>query len=122
VSRGRGFGPPMTLGNMRINGVHAVIATCEACGHKADVNVDALPDNVTVPEAGRRLRCSQCGEKGSTRGLHGIRHQPGPVAACARWGVSGAEVGPEAAIGGYDDRGGTRRGGPRPHPVSVSGR
>ena len=48
-------GPPMTLANMRMNGVRAVIATCEACGHTADVNVDALPERVTVPEAGRRL-------------------------------------------------------------------
>jgi hypothetical protein len=56
VSRGRDFGPPMTLKNMRINGVHAVIAACEACGHKADVNVDALPETIAVPEAGQRLR------------------------------------------------------------------
>jgi hypothetical protein len=31
-------GPPMTLANIRENDVRAVIATCEACGHKADVN------------------------------------------------------------------------------------
>jgi hypothetical protein len=55
-------GPPMTLANMRMN-VRAVIATCEACEHAADVNVDALPEGVTVPEAGHRLRCSQCGSK-----------------------------------------------------------
>ena len=61
--RGRNFGPPMTLANMRINGVRALIATCEACGHKADVNVDALPETIAVPEAGRRLRCSRCGGK-----------------------------------------------------------
>jgi hypothetical protein len=53
----------MTLANMRINGVRALIATCEACGHKADVNVDPLPETIAVPEAGRRLRCSQCGGK-----------------------------------------------------------
>jgi hypothetical protein len=29
-------GIPMTLTNMRRNGVHVVIATCEACGHKAE--------------------------------------------------------------------------------------
>jgi len=40
----KNFGPPMTLANMRANGVRAVIATCEACNHKADVNVDALPE------------------------------------------------------------------------------
>jgi hypothetical protein len=55
--------PPMTLANMRRNGVHAVIATCQACGHKADVNVDALNQTIVVPEAGRQLRCSQCGGK-----------------------------------------------------------
>jgi hypothetical protein len=42
----------MTLANMRLNGVRAVIANCEACGHKAEVNIDALPEGVTVPEAG----------------------------------------------------------------------
>jgi hypothetical protein len=44
------LGPAMTLANMRANGARAVIATCEACGHKADVNVDALPENIFVPE------------------------------------------------------------------------
>ena len=52
-------GPPMTLANMRKNGVRAVIASCQACGHKADVNVDALPETIFVPETGCRLRCSQ---------------------------------------------------------------
>ena len=52
-------GPPMTLANMRANGVRAVTATCEACGRQADVNVDALPATVTVPKAGQRLRCSR---------------------------------------------------------------
>jgi hypothetical protein len=56
-------GPPMSLGNMRANGVRAVTATCEACGREADVNVDALPETVTVPKAGQRLQCSSCGGK-----------------------------------------------------------
>ena len=56
-------GPPMTLAKMRANGVRAVTATCEACGREADVNVDALPETVTVPKAGQRLRCSACGGK-----------------------------------------------------------
>jgi hypothetical protein len=43
-------GPPMTLANMRQNGVHAVTATCQACGREADVNVDALAETVTVPK------------------------------------------------------------------------
>ena len=56
-------GPAMTLANMRKNGVHTVIATCQVCGNKADVNVDTLADTITVPKAGDRLRCTQCGGK-----------------------------------------------------------
>ena len=56
-------GPPMTLMNMRQNGVRMVSASCANCGHKADVNVDTLPETVTVPEAGQRLRCISCGGK-----------------------------------------------------------
>ena len=56
-------GPPMTLANMRQNGVRMVTATCAKNGRSADVNVDALPETMTVPEAGARLRCSQCGGK-----------------------------------------------------------
>jgi hypothetical protein len=61
--RNRNFGPLMTLANMRQNGVRLVIARCEACGHAADVNVDALAETIIVPEVGRRLRCSACGGK-----------------------------------------------------------
>jgi hypothetical protein len=56
----------MTLANMRRNGVHAVIARCEACGHAADVNVDAVAETIIVPEVGRRLRCSGCGTPAAT--------------------------------------------------------
>ena len=58
----RGF-EPMTLANMRLNGVRSVIASCANCGRSADVNVDLLPETLTVPEAGKRLRCSSCGGK-----------------------------------------------------------
>jgi hypothetical protein len=71
-------GPPMTLANMRQNGVRAVTATCQACGREADVNVDALPDIVTVPKAGQRLRCSSCGGKTiSTRPAWHTSQRPG---------------------------------------------
>jgi hypothetical protein len=53
----------MTLANMRQNGVRAVTATCANCGRSADVNVDLLPEALTVPEAGKRLCCSSCGGK-----------------------------------------------------------
>ena len=63
----------MTLANMRANGVRAVAATCEACNHQADVSVDAMPENVHVPQVARRLRCSQCGGKLINTRPHGIR-------------------------------------------------
>jgi hypothetical protein len=68
----------MTLANMLQNGVHAVTATCQACGRKADINVDALPDDMIVPDAARRLRCSQCGGKQiNTRpACHTAAHTP----------------------------------------------
>ena len=62
-ARGKNFGLPMTLANMRQNGVSAVTATCQACGREADVNVEALAETIAVPKVGQRLRCSQCGGK-----------------------------------------------------------
>jgi hypothetical protein len=52
---------PTTLANMRLNGVRAVTAACANCGRSADVNVDLLPESLTVSEVGKRLRCSHCG-------------------------------------------------------------
>jgi hypothetical protein len=51
----------MTLANIRENGVRAAAATCEACRREADVKIDPLPETVTVPKAGQRLWCSNCG-------------------------------------------------------------
>ena len=56
-------GPPMSLKNMRQNGVRSVTAQCEACNHQADVNVDTLPETVYVPHVARRMRCSNCNGK-----------------------------------------------------------
>ena len=67
----RNFGLPMTLRNMRENGAHAVIAKCEACGHEADVNVDALPESVHVPDAGRYRAAAVVAASASQRGPHG---------------------------------------------------
>ena len=53
----RGF-ERMTLANMRLHGVRSVIAACANCARSADVNVDLLPETLTVPETGKRLRCS----------------------------------------------------------------
>jgi hypothetical protein len=56
-------GPPMDLANMRSLGVTEVDVTCK-CGHKASVDVSALPDDVFVPAIKDRLRCTKRGERG----------------------------------------------------------
>lgn len=53
-------GPPMSLENMRSLGVRNVYLDCE-CGHVASVNVDALSDDVYVPDVKLHGRCSKCG-------------------------------------------------------------
>lgn len=56
---------PMTLANMRENGVRHVYLYCPApCHHQAEIDVDGLPEDTPVPEIGRRYRCSKCGRKG----------------------------------------------------------
>jgi hypothetical protein len=83
--RGENFGPPMTLANMSQNGVHTVIARCEACGHVADVNVEALAGTILVPEVARRLRCSECGGKRTET-------RPAWHAASNAWGRRGCHL------------------------------
>src|SRR4051812_43888534 len=61
MSTARDRPDPMTLANMRSNGVRAVIAECLACHHRADVVVDQIGEGVFVPDVGRRMACSACG-------------------------------------------------------------
>ena len=61
--RRRYAGPPMTLGNMRANGVHSVAVYClgRRCDHQAVLKVDHMPNDVEVPSLGRRMVCTACG-------------------------------------------------------------
>ena len=52
---------PMTLANMRENGVRSISATCETCQHEAVLNADRWPADMPVPDIGLKLRCSACG-------------------------------------------------------------
>ena len=58
-------GPPMTLSNMRKQGVCGLSVTClnHACRHHSVVNVDDWPHEVEVPSFGLRMKCSKCGGK-----------------------------------------------------------
>lgn len=54
---------PMTLENMRTNGVRPATATCLAfgCDHQANVLVDQIADYLFVLDLGHRMRCTACG-------------------------------------------------------------
>jgi hypothetical protein len=58
---------PMTLGNMRQNGVRSIAIFCRGrgCYHQSVLNVDHMPEDLEVPSLGRRMRCAACGHLGA---------------------------------------------------------
>jgi hypothetical protein len=46
---------PMTLGNMRQNGVRGLCVTCQHCGREIVVNMDAWPDDAPVDDIPARV-------------------------------------------------------------------
>ena len=59
-------GPPMTLGNMRRNGVQHLIAYClnDTCRHTALIDVSKYPDDVEVPWFQSKVKCGKCRRRG----------------------------------------------------------
>ena len=58
---------PMTLGNMRANGVRTLAVWCGGpdCYRQTILNVDRFGDDVAVPYFGPRMRCEACGHRGA---------------------------------------------------------
>jgi hypothetical protein len=57
---------PMTLGNMRANGVRTLAVWCDGLGHHHRVlDVSAYADDVPVPSFGPRMVCTECGDIGA---------------------------------------------------------
>jgi hypothetical protein len=56
---------PMTLENMRHNGVRSLDIQCKQCRHRVILNVDHLPGDLTVPSFGPRMVCTKCGTIGA---------------------------------------------------------
>jgi hypothetical protein len=52
---------PMTLGNMRENGVRSLDVSCWNCRHRAIMSADRWLDSVPVPTFGPRMVCTRCG-------------------------------------------------------------
>jgi hypothetical protein len=59
---------PMTLGNMRANGVRSLDMSCSLCHHRAILSAQPWPDHVLpVPMFGPRMVCTRCGIVGIGR-------------------------------------------------------
>ena len=58
-------GPPVTLGNMRANGVPGLNVQClnPACRHEITFSVDDYADDIEVSWFRPRMICSKCGDK-----------------------------------------------------------
>ena len=56
---------PMTLANMRANGVRSLLVYCTACPRTVIFNVDAYPESLPVPAFGPRMVCTGCGMIGA---------------------------------------------------------
>ena len=58
-------GPPMTLGNMREQGVRGLAVYClnHTCRHHAVMSADEYPADLEVPSFALRLKCSKCGSR-----------------------------------------------------------
>jgi hypothetical protein len=52
---------PMTLANMRENGVRSLFIYCTCCHHSAELNADAYPDDLPVPCFCPRMVRTRCG-------------------------------------------------------------
>ena len=64
MAHARYTGAPMTLGNMRQNGVRRLDVSCRQCHHSSVLDVDQYSDDVLLPSFGPRMVCTFCGTIG----------------------------------------------------------
>jgi hypothetical protein len=59
-------GPPMTLANMRGQGVTHLVAFChnDACRHQALIDVSKYPGDTLVSWFASKVVCNKCGARG----------------------------------------------------------
>ena len=56
---------PMTLSNMRENGVRSLAVQCHQCHHETIINADHWPGDMQIPLFGPRMVCTKCGIVGA---------------------------------------------------------
>jgi hypothetical protein len=66
---------PMTLGNMRQNGVRSLAVACSLCRHEAVIRTEPWPDSVPVSTFGPRMVCTGCGIVGADARPNWREHQ-----------------------------------------------
>jgi hypothetical protein len=76
---------PMTLGNMRQNGVRSLAVSCTICHHEGRLDVEAWPDHVPVPTFGPRMVCTRCGIVGADARPNWKEQVTRPGLAGAQW-------------------------------------
>jgi len=77
--------PPMTLANMREQGVRSLCVTCELCHHEALMNVDAFGDAMPVPAFGPRMVCRSRGMVGADVRPNWSERPPAESMTGAQW-------------------------------------
>jgi hypothetical protein len=80
---------PMTLGNMRANGVRSLAVSCWVCHHRAILSADPWPDHVPVPTFGPRMVCTRCGIIGADAWPNWQEQPPRETLTGVQWRTSG---------------------------------
>jgi hypothetical protein len=71
---------PMTLANMRANGVRNLIVYCTPCLRMIVFNADNYAEDIPVPVFGPRMVCTGCGMIGAAARPNGReRYDPAPI-------------------------------------------
>jgi hypothetical protein len=76
---------PITLGNMRENGVRSLAVSSWLCHHGAVLAVDRWPDDVSVPASHPRMVCTGCGIVGADARPNWTDRQERPSLTGEHW-------------------------------------
>jgi hypothetical protein len=76
---------PITLGNMRANGVRSLSVSCWLRHRGAVLAVDRWPDATPVPSFGPRMVCTGCGIVGAEVRPNWMERPERPTLTGAQW-------------------------------------